>query len=59
MPGASASGWPLVGRDNEVRQALVALEDDAEFQGVALSAIAVSANRHWLAPLPRLPSRGG
>jgi DNA-binding CsgD family transcriptional regulator len=36
MPGASASGWPLVGRDNEVRQALVALEDDAEFQGVAL-----------------------
>jgi DNA-binding CsgD family transcriptional regulator len=36
MPAASESGWPLVGRDNEVRQALAALEDDAEFQGVAL-----------------------
>ncbi|MDT5086479.1 MAG: hypothetical protein QOJ61_3522, partial [Mycobacterium sp.] len=32
----SGSGWPLVGRDDEVRQALAALEDDAEFQGVAL-----------------------
>ena len=35
MPAESA-GWPLVGRDDEVRQALAALEDDAEFQGVAL-----------------------
>ena len=35
MPAESA-GWPLVGRDDEVRQALAALEDDAEFRGVAL-----------------------
>ena len=30
------SGWPLVARDDELRQALAALEDDAEFHGVAL-----------------------
>src|SRR6202035_5806867 len=36
MPGESGSGWPLVGRDDEFRQALAALGDDAEFQGVAL-----------------------
>src|ERR1700728_5244343 len=36
MRPESGSGWPLVGRDDEVRQALAALEDDAEFQGVAL-----------------------
>ena len=36
MPAERGSGWPLVGRDDEVRQALAALEDDAEFQGVAL-----------------------
>ena len=36
MQAESGSGWPLVGRDDEVRQALAALEDDAEFQGVAL-----------------------
>ena len=36
MPAESGSGWPLVGRDDEVRQALAALDDDAEFQGVAL-----------------------
>ncbi|MDT5232863.1 MAG: hypothetical protein QOI39_3363, partial [Mycobacterium sp.] len=36
MPVESESGWPLVGRDDEVRQALAALEDDAEFRGVAL-----------------------
>src|SRR3984885_2893938 len=35
MPAESA-GWPLVGRDDEVRQALAALEDDAKFRGVAL-----------------------
>ncbi len=29
-------GWPIVGRDGELRQALAALEDDAEFHGVAL-----------------------
>ena len=32
----TGSGWPVVGRDGELRQALAALEDDAEFQGVAL-----------------------
>src|ERR1700684_2122864 len=36
MRPESGSGWPLVGGDDEVRQALAALEDDAEFQGVAL-----------------------
>ena len=36
MPAESGSGWPFVGRDDEVRQALAALEDDAEFRGVAL-----------------------
>jgi DNA-binding CsgD family transcriptional regulator len=30
------SGWPIVARDDELRQALEALEDDAEFHGVAL-----------------------
>ena len=32
----TGSGWPMVGRDDELRQALAALEDDAEFHGVAL-----------------------
>ena len=32
----TGSGWPVVGRDDELRQALAALEDDAELQGVAL-----------------------
>jgi DNA-binding CsgD family transcriptional regulator len=32
----SGSGWPIVARDDELRQALAALEDDAEFQGVTL-----------------------
>jgi DNA-binding CsgD family transcriptional regulator len=36
MPAERGSGWPLVARDDEVRQALAALDDDAEFQGVAL-----------------------
>jgi DNA-binding CsgD family transcriptional regulator/energy-coupling factor transporter ATP-binding protein EcfA2 len=36
MPAESGSGWPLVGRDDEISQALATLEDDAEFQGVAL-----------------------
>ena len=36
MPAERGSSWPLVGRDDEIRQALAALEDDAEFQGVAL-----------------------
>jgi energy-coupling factor transporter ATP-binding protein EcfA2 len=30
------SGWPLVARDKELRQALPALEDGAKFHGVAL-----------------------
>jgi len=33
---ASGLKWPIVGRDDEFRQALAALDDDAEFQGVAL-----------------------
>jgi DNA-binding CsgD family transcriptional regulator len=32
----SGSQWPLVARDDELRQALAALEDGAEFHGVAL-----------------------
>ncbi|ORB14599.1 hypothetical protein BST37_10610 [Mycobacterium noviomagense] len=36
QPRSSGSGWPLVGRDDEVRQALAALEDDAEFDRVLL-----------------------
>jgi len=32
----SGSGWPIVARDDELRQALAALEDGAEFHGVAL-----------------------
>jgi DNA-binding CsgD family transcriptional regulator len=32
----TGSGWPVVARDDELRQALAALEDDAEFHGVAL-----------------------
>src|SRR5215472_7893491 len=30
------SGWPIVARDDELRHGLAALEDDAEFRGVAL-----------------------
>ncbi|MDT5341823.1 MAG: hypothetical protein QOE52_1007, partial [Mycobacterium sp.] len=36
MPRLSGSGWPMVGRSNEVRQALTALGDAAEFRGVVL-----------------------
>ena len=36
MQTGSRSEWPIVARDDELRQALAALEDDAEFQGVAL-----------------------
>ena len=32
----SRSEWPIVARDDEFRQALAALDDSAEFQGVAL-----------------------
>src|SRR5215469_8245586 len=32
----SGSGWPIVARDDELRQALAALEDAAQFHGVAL-----------------------
>jgi DNA-binding CsgD family transcriptional regulator len=32
----TGSGWPLVARDDELRQALAALEDGAKFHGVAL-----------------------
>jgi energy-coupling factor transporter ATP-binding protein EcfA2 len=36
MQAESRSGWPVVGRDDEFRLALAALEDTAEFQGVLL-----------------------
>ena len=36
MPRLSESGWPLIGRSDEVRQALTALGGAAEFQGVVL-----------------------
>ena len=32
----TGSGWPVVARDDELRQALAALDGGAEFQGVAL-----------------------
>lgn len=32
----AVSAWPLVGRDDELREALATLEPDSEFQGVAL-----------------------
>jgi putative ribosome biogenesis GTPase RsgA len=32
----TGSGWPIVARDDELRQALAALEDGAGFHGVAL-----------------------
>jgi DNA-binding CsgD family transcriptional regulator len=32
----TGSGWPVVARDNELRQALAALDNDAEFHGVVL-----------------------
>lgn len=36
MHTESASSWPTVAREDEFRQALAALHDNAEFQGVAL-----------------------
>ncbi len=36
MQMESGSAWPLVGRDDELRQALAALEHGAKFHGVAL-----------------------
>ena len=36
MPSQNGSGWPMVGRSDEVRQALTALGDAAEFLGVVL-----------------------
>ena len=36
MQTLSASAWPTVAREDEFRQALAALDDAAEFQGVAL-----------------------
>ncbi|MGA9614825.1 MAG: AAA family ATPase, partial [Mycobacterium sp.] len=59
MRAENGSGWPLVGRDDEVREALAALEDDAEFQGVALvgdSGVGKSALARALATTAR--SRG-
>lgn len=48
----SASGWPIVARDEERRQALAALATDAEFRGVALvgeSGVGKSTLARWLA----------
>ena len=36
MQMESRSAWPIVARDDELRQALAALAEDAELQGVAL-----------------------
>lgn len=36
MRTSSGSGWPMVGRDDTVRQALAALETDADLRGVVL-----------------------
>ena len=33
METGSGSAWPLVGRDDEVRQALASIDDASEFQG--------------------------
>jgi DNA-binding CsgD family transcriptional regulator len=52
-------GWPLVGRDDEVRRALAALEDDAKFCGVAFvgdSGIGKSTLAHAL--VAAVESRG-
>lgn len=52
MPTESASEWPIVARDDERRQALAALSDDAEFRGVALvgeSGVGKSTLARWLA----------
>lgn len=32
----SVSAWPIIGRDDELREAMATLEPDSEFQGVAL-----------------------
>ena len=52
METGSGSAWPLVGRDDEVRQALTALDDASQFQGVLLvgdSGIGKSTLAHTLA----------
>src|SRR5271170_6954517 len=36
METGSGSAWPMVGRDDEVSQALASLDDASEFQGVLL-----------------------
>lgn len=52
MQTERASGWPIVARDDERRQALTALADDAQFRGVALvgeSGVGKSTLARWLA----------
>lgn len=59
MRRQSGSGWPMVGRCDEVRQALTALGDAAEFRGVVLmgdSGVGKSTLAHALADI--LESRG-
>jgi DNA-binding CsgD family transcriptional regulator/energy-coupling factor transporter ATP-binding protein EcfA2 len=50
----SGSGWPMIGRSDEVRQALTALEGDADFRGVVLmgdSGVGKSTLAHALADI--------
>ena len=52
MQAGSGSAWPMVGRDDEVSQALAALDDASEFQGVLFvgdSGVGKSTLAHALA----------
>jgi DNA-binding CsgD family transcriptional regulator/energy-coupling factor transporter ATP-binding protein EcfA2 len=37
VPSRNGSGWPLVGRDDEVKQVLAVLDDSTEYRGVVLT----------------------
>src|ERR1700722_20587478 len=52
METGSGSAWPMVGRDDEVSQALASLDDASEFQGVLFvgdSGVGKSTLAHALA----------
>jgi DNA-binding CsgD family transcriptional regulator/energy-coupling factor transporter ATP-binding protein EcfA2 len=54
VPRLSGSGWPMIGRSDEVRRALTALGGDAEFRGVVLmgdSGVGKSTLAHALADI--------
>jgi DNA-binding CsgD family transcriptional regulator/energy-coupling factor transporter ATP-binding protein EcfA2 len=54
VPRLSGSGWPMIGRSDEVRQALTALGGDADFRGVVLmgdSGVGKSTLAHALADI--------